>query len=91
MDGERSHDRTEPSQRSVESAVLAIAIERHPEPLAQSDLLDEMTAVARNPGRTAEVEDAITGLIEVGLLVQADDAFCVTPASLRAGELELGL
>jgi hypothetical protein len=70
---------------------LAIAIERHPEPLPRSDLLTEMTAAARNSGRTAEVEDAIAGLIDVGLLIQAEDAFRVSRASLRASELELGL
>jgi hypothetical protein len=57
----------------------------------RSELLDEMTTVAPSPGRTAEVEDAIEGLIEVGLLIQVDDAFRVPPVSLRAGELELGL
>ncbi|HTR75257.1 MAG TPA: hypothetical protein VMH33_08370 [Solirubrobacterales bacterium] len=86
-----SEERSKPLQRAVESAVLGLVIERHPQPLSRAELLAEMTAVARNPGRVAEVEAAIVGLIEVGLLAQVDDLLRTTPASLRAGELELGL
>jgi hypothetical protein len=91
MDGGRSHRRLKPPQRAVESAVLASVIERDPDSLPHAELLAEMTAVARNPERTAEVEAAVEGLVEVGLLVRTDGLLRATPASLRAGELELGL
>jgi hypothetical protein len=91
MESERSHEKSEPGSRSVESAVLAIVIERNPVPLSQSDLLLEMKTEADGPGRAMEVEFAVAGLAEVGLLVLSDGVLLPTPAALRAGELELGL
>jgi hypothetical protein len=88
MEAGHTHER---GRRIVESAVLAMVIERHPDPFPRPELLAEMTAVACNPGRETEVEEAIEGLVGVGLLTQGDDFLRATPASLRAGELELGL
>lgn len=68
MHGERSRERSERALRSVESAILAIVVEGHPEPLPLSELLAEMTAEANRPERVADVERAVAGLVEVGLL-----------------------
>lgn len=91
MGEERNHQRSELGPRSVESAVLAIVIERHPMPLAPDDLLAEMKIDADDPGRAGEVDLAVTGLLGVGLLVSREGFLSATPAALRAGELELGL
>jgi hypothetical protein len=91
MERERNHARAELGPRSVESAVLAIVLERQPESLSQSGLLEEMKTGAENQRRTAEVESAVLGLVEVGLLVLSDGLLLPTPAALRAGELELEL
>jgi len=91
MEREPSHQRSGRGTRSVESAVLAIAIERHPEPLLLSDLLLDMRTEADGPGRATEVESAVAGLVGVGLLISSEGVLIVTPAAMRAGELELGL
>jgi hypothetical protein len=90
MANEQSHERVGAGARSVESAVLAIAIERHPESLSLCDLVAEMRTAADGPERPTQVESAVNGLIEVGLLAPSNDVLVVTPAALRAGELELG-
>jgi hypothetical protein len=91
MESERSHEKSELGPRSVESAVLAIVIERHPVPLSRSDLLLEMETEADGPRRASEVESAVGGLADAGLLVLSNGDLIPTPAALRAGELELGL
>jgi hypothetical protein len=91
MESERSHDKPELGPRSVESAVLAIVIERHPLPVSRSSLLLEMKTETDAPRRDAEVELAVGGLAEVGLLVLSNGVLTPTAAALRAGELELGL
>jgi len=90
MDGDLSRDRPEERQRSVESAVLAIVIERHPEALPRSELLGEMVSSADGRSRVAEVEDAVEGLVGVGLLA-GDQSLLPTPAALRISELDVGL
>lgn len=90
MDGEQSRDRSEERQRSVESAVLAIVIERHPEPLSRSELLAEMVSDGDGRSRVAEVEHAVEGLNSVGLLA-GDQKLLPTPAALRSAQLDLGL
>jgi len=90
MDGELSRNGSEQWQRSVESAVLAIVIERHPEPLSRSELLAEMMSEADGQSRVAEVEHAVDGLSSVGLLA-GDQKLLPTPAALRSSELDLGL
>jgi ABC-type histidine transport system ATPase subunit len=90
------HDsRSEPSavqqDRNVESAVLAIVIERHPTPVAVADVIEEMISVADAPGRAEAVERAIDELARVGLLHRRDALIEPTRASLRMTELETGL
>jgi hypothetical protein len=91
MESERSHNHPELGPRSVESAVLAIVIERHPAPVSWSDLLLEMKTETDAPRRDAEVELAVGGLVQVELLLLSNGVLVPTPAALRAGELELGL
>jgi hypothetical protein len=89
MDGER--ESSEQRQRSVESAVLAIVIEKHPEPLPRLVLLGEMEAPPDDPARIAEVEAAIDDLVAVGLLITAEAGLSPSRASLHYSELEVGL
>ncbi len=77
--------------RNVEAVVLARLIERHPEMLTTEQVLQSMTGMKLTPERVTAVENAVEGLIEVGLLGRVGDALHPTPAGLRAGELELGL
>lgn len=77
--------------RKVEAAVLAMLIELHPEELTAAEVLERMTEMTLTPGRISAIEQAIEGLVEVGLLARVGDALHATPAGLRAGELELGL
>jgi hypothetical protein len=91
MDGNVSLEKAELKLRSVESVVLAIAIERHPVPFAMSELLTLMRAADDHPNRATEVRAAVEGLSSVGLLHRSRGVVSPTPASLRAAELELGL
>jgi hypothetical protein len=91
MERDPSHENSYPGTRSVESAVLAILIERHPELLSPSDLLLEMQTEADGPRRAEEIESAVGGLADAGLLVLSNGVLIPTSAALRAGELELGL
>ncbi len=79
--------------RGAEGAVLAKAIELHPEKSPVSAILKDMEPekLERKPERDAQTLAAIDGLVEVGLLVRLGDAVEPTPAGLRSGELELGL
>ena len=88
MDSELNRARSK--RRSVESAVLAIVVESHPEPLSRLTLLNEMEASPDDSDRIAAVDDAVDGLIAVGLLTKESQTLSPTPASLRAAELELG-
>jgi hypothetical protein len=86
-----SHEQTDPRARSVESAALAIVIEHHPEPLPLDGLISEMRTEADGRGRAADIAEAVRELVAVGLLASSGGLLRVTPAALRAGELELGL
>jgi hypothetical protein len=77
--------------RNVEAVVLARLIEGHPDGLTKAQVLASMTEMVLTPERVAAVENAIEGLVEVGLLVRAGAVLRPTQAALRAGELELGL
>jgi hypothetical protein len=87
--------RSEPSavqqDRNVESAVLAIVIERHPTRVAVADVVEEMMSVANAPGRSEAVERSIDELARVGLLHRRGALIEPTRAALRMVELETGL
>lgn len=89
--GSRFEPPTVQQDRNVESAVLAIVIERHPSRVAVSDVVEEMTSVANAPGRADAVERAIDELVRVGLLDRRDDLLEPTRPCLRMVELETGL
>jgi hypothetical protein len=78
-------------QRDVEAVVLAALIEAHPGELTDSQVRSELTAVENTPERLAAIDQAVVGLIEVGLVDRDADVLRLTPPALRAGELELGL
>jgi hypothetical protein len=78
-------------QRDVEAVVLAALIDAYPDELTESAVQRELTAVENTPERLAAIAAAIAGLVEVGLVARAGDALRLTPAALRAGELELGI
>jgi hypothetical protein len=79
-------------RRQVEADVLASAIESHPEPLLVAELVREMADVAPgNPNHATEAEEAIAGLVSVGLLHRVGDGIEPTAGGLRSGELELGM
>jgi hypothetical protein len=78
-------------QRDVEAVVLAALIEAHPGELTDSQVRRELTAVENTPERLAAIDQAVRGLIEVGLVDRDADVLRLTPPALRAGELELGL
>jgi hypothetical protein len=78
-------------QRDVEAVVLAALIDAYPEELTESAVQRELTAVENTPERLAAIGAAIAGLVEVGLVARAGDLLRLTPAALRAGELELGI
>lgn len=71
--------------------VLAALIDAHPEGLTEARVREELTSVENTPERVAAIDQAVEGLIEVGLVARAADLLCLTPPALRAGELELGL
>jgi hypothetical protein len=77
--------------RNVESAVLAIVIERHPSSVSVAEVVDEMTTVGAAPGRAEATRRAIAELARVGLLQRRGEALEPTRASLRWAELETGL
>jgi hypothetical protein len=93
MHSENSH-RGGPSRarrdRALEGAVLALVVERHPEPLTLGELIEELGEVTR-PGGPAAVELAVAALLEAGLLRRGGNALVPTPAALRVAEIELGL
>lgn len=78
-------------QRDVEAVVLAALIDAHPDQLTESAVRRELTAVENTPERLALIDEAIEGLVEVGLVAREADLLRLTPPALRAGELELGL
>jgi hypothetical protein len=78
-------------QRDVEAVVLAALIDAHPGQLTQAALQRELTTVENTPERLAAIAAALEGLVEVGLAAHDGDLLRLTPAALRAGELELGL
>ncbi|HWH20137.1 MAG TPA: hypothetical protein VN671_06365 [Solirubrobacterales bacterium] len=78
-------------QRDVEAVVLAALIDAHPDRLTESAVRRELTAVENTPERLASIDEAIEGLVEVGLVAREADLLRLTPPALRAGELELGL
>lgn len=78
-------------RRSVESVVLAKLVERGPGGLGEAQVIEEMTTVVNTPERVMSVRSAIEGLLEVDLLIKADEILRPTPAAVRAGELEMGL
>jgi hypothetical protein len=78
-------------QRDVEAVVLAALIDAYPDELTESAVQRELTAVENTPERLAAIAEAIAGLVEVGLVARAGDLLRLTPAALRAGELELGI
>lgn len=71
--------------------VLAALIDAHPEGLTEAQVREELTSVENTPERVAAIDQAVEGLIEVGLVARAADLLRLTPPALRAGELELGL
>lgn len=81
----------EQQERSVESAVLAVVLERHPDRLTEAELIEEMTAVANPPGRVEAVERAVAELVRVELLRRDGDRIEPTRAARRVGELETGI
>jgi hypothetical protein len=91
MGGERGDQASQGGKRTVESAILAIVVESHPQPLPWPALLAEMTVEVGGPDRVADIEQAVEGLVAVDLLRTADGALSPTPAALRSAELELGL
>jgi hypothetical protein len=82
---------SENRQRDVEAVVLAALLEAHPGELTEADVREELTTVENTPERVAAIEEALAGLIEVGLVARAGEHLRLTPPALRAGELELGL
>ena len=78
-------------QRDVEAVVLAALIDAHPQELTAAQVRDELTSVEKTPERIAAIDQAVAGLVEVGLVDRAADALQLTPPALRTGELELGL
>jgi hypothetical protein len=78
-------------QRDVEAVVLAALIDAYPEELTEAAVRRELTAVENTPERLAAIDEAVAGLVEVGLVARADDLLRLTPPALRAGELELGI
>jgi hypothetical protein len=78
-------------QRDVEAVVLAALIDAHPDELTESQVRRELTSVENTSERVAAIGRAVEGLIEVGLVARPGDVLQLTPAALRAGELELGL
>jgi hypothetical protein len=78
-------------QRDVEAVVLAALIDAYPDELTESAVQSELTAVENTSERLAAIGTAIAGLVEVGLVARAGDLLQLTPAALRAGELELGI
>lgn len=93
MHDRRSHSEPSPVEqdRNVESAVLAIVIERHPRRVTVDEVVEEMMSVAHTPGRAQAVERAIDELARVGLLRRRRALIEPTRASLRMVELETGL
>jgi predicted transcriptional regulator len=87
--------RSEPSplqqDRNVESAVLAIVIERHPGRVTVAEVVEEMMSVASTPGRAEAVERAVEELARVGLVQRSEALIEPTRAALRMVELETGL
>jgi hypothetical protein len=79
-----------PRQRDVESVVLATLIDA-PDELTGSEVRRELTSVEDTPERVAVIGQAVDGLIEVGLVVLSAGLLRLTPAALRAGELDLAL
>lgn len=90
-DSESNLETSAQRQRSVESAALAIVIERHSEPILREELLVEMKADVDDPARVIEVETAVEGLAAAGLVAVAHHHLLPTPAALRVAELDLGL
>jgi hypothetical protein len=82
---------SENRQRDVEAVVLAALIDAHPAELTESEVRRELTSVENSPERIASIDQAIEGLVEVGLVARSDDLLRLTPPAMRAGELELGL
>jgi hypothetical protein len=78
-------------RRGVESMVLAALLEAHPDRLTESKVRRELTSVESTPDRVSAIGQAVKGLVDVGLVARDDRLLRLTPAALRAGELELGL
>ena len=71
--------------------VLGALIEAHPKELTEAEVRRELTSVENTPERVAAIDQAVEGLVEVGLVERSVDRLRLTPPALRAGELELGL
>jgi hypothetical protein len=71
--------------------VLAALIKADPKGLTEVEVQAQMTSIEDTPQRIEAIGRAIEGLIEVGLVVRSGELLRPTLASLRAGELELGL
>jgi hypothetical protein len=78
-------------ERGLESVILAKLIECHPRPLSEDELTRQMTEIVDTPDRVEAVGRALDALIAVALIRRVNGALVPTAASLRVGELELGL
>ena len=72
-------------QRDVEAVVLAALIDAHPEVLSEAAVRRELTAVENTPERLASIDEAVAGLVEVGLVAREDDRLVLTPAGPAGG------
>lgn len=79
--------------RGAEMVVMGIAVEHHPKAVSVSFLLEEMKAEdpSRRSARDQQAQAAITGSVEVGLLVRLGDSVEPTAAGLRSVQLQLYL
>jgi hypothetical protein len=82
-------------QRGAEMVVMGRVVDDNDQPLELpvSEIVEGMTAENPDlrPARDKQTQDAIAGLIEVGLLEPIGDSVRPTPAGLRSVELQLYL
>jgi hypothetical protein len=90
-DEEAHHSRLTARQRGVEAVVLAALIDAHPCELEESQVRRDLTSVDNTPDRVAAIDQAIDGLVDVGLVARDAERFRLTPPAVRAKEFDLGL
>ncbi len=78
-------------RRNLEAVAFSVLVVAYPDELTESELRRQLTSVEDSPERSAAIDRAIEGLIEVGLVVRACGRLRLTTLALRAAELELGL